>query len=157
METPGFLAIRNAIRANDATAVHAALATHGWPDDQWRLWQAALPIYRHDALRALAAAGGDVDTQGTAGTPLYMSALWEDLPTVKVLLEVGADPNSQTSRGRTPLHAAALGECVQEVEILLQAGADPSIVDEDGNTPLMIAKRKDRTAIVAALRPRKIP
>ena len=72
---------------------------------------------------------------------------------VKMLLDAGADPNSQdTLFGAAPLHNVALlngDEGVKIGKLLLEYGADPLLTDKDGKTPLDMAKEfsKDQDLI----------
>ena len=72
---------------------------------------------------------------------------------VKMLLDAGADPNSQdTLFGQTPLHNIAFphgDEGVKIGKLLLEYGADPLLTDKDGETPLDVAKEfsKDQDLI----------
>jgi ankyrin repeat protein len=53
---------------------------------------------------------------------------------LRLLLEAGADPQSNNGKGATALHQATTPE---EVKILLQAGAKLEARNEDGETPLL--------------------
>jgi hypothetical protein len=67
------------------------------------------------------------------------------VPICKMILDIGAEVNVQSSGGQTPLHLAAAfprGEYVESIDIcadvfeqLLEHGADPSLKDEDGCSP----------------------
>ena len=70
---------------------------------------------------------------------------------VKMLLDAGADPNSQdTLFGQAPLHHVVDGdEGVKIGKLLLEYGADPLLTNKDGKTPLKLAKEfsKDQDLI----------
>ncbi len=69
---------------------------------------------------------------------LHRSADIANRDAVKLLLELGADPNCRNRFGETPLHKACRSRDVCStskpiVWTLLQGGADPSTVDHRGN------------------------
>ena len=82
-------------------------------------------------------------------TPFLLAADRADVPLMRVLLELGADPLMPNLMGTTPLMAAAgLGttepleeageepEALEAVKILLDRGADVNAVDTSGNTAM---------------------
>jgi hypothetical protein len=82
-------------------------------------------------------------------TPFWVAAQTLDLPYMRRLLELGADPLLANSTGDTPLLAASglviekpgespgtPEEVAAAVRLLLDRGADATTVDEDGNTAL---------------------
>lgn len=115
-----------------------------------------------DMVRMLIDAGADVNPFFRRGrselgrftysgsTPFLLAAQASDLPLMKLLVELGADPNTPCSDGTTPLLAAAgvgaLGdgdesagteeEAIAAVEYLLQLGADINAVDNNGETAM---------------------
>lgn len=62
-----------------------------------------------------------------------------DIPTVMLLVENGADINQTDRMGFTPLHIAAWNGYVELTEYLLQKGANPNVLSQSGNTPLKFA------------------
>ncbi|RLN45627.1 hypothetical protein BBJ29_001800 [Phytophthora kernoviae] len=72
-------------------------------------------------------------------TPLHWAAVSGALEAVDLLVEAGADPNFQDTRGRSPLHWAARLNRLEVVHSLLKAGGDPNLVDLEYMTPLMCA------------------
>jgi ankyrin repeat protein len=130
-----------------------------------------------DLIRALVARGADVNLRlekGTSGrgrftttgcTPFALAARASDVPLMKLLLTLGADPNVPNTDRTTPLLAAAgvgaLGdgdeaagteeEAVETVRLLLDQGADPNVVDENGETAMHGAAYQERPKVVELL------
>jgi ankyrin repeat protein len=88
-----------------------------------------------------------VDTPGA--TPFLLAADRSDVPLMRLLLELGADPKMPNFNNTTPLMAAAglgttepLEEAGEEVEaleatrMLLDLGADVNGIDNNGDTPM---------------------
>jgi ankyrin repeat protein len=87
---------------------------------------------------------------GTEGaTPFLFAADREDVPLMKLLLELGADPLLPNSNGTTPLMAAAgvgtaepqeeageESEALEAVKMLIALGADVNTVDKNGDTAM---------------------
>lgn len=62
---------------------------------------------------------------------------------VKVLLALGADPNTFKKKECPPLVSAVLGRHYEIIKLLIQAGADVDIQDSDGSPPLFFALSLD--------------
>jgi ankyrin repeat protein/N-acetylneuraminic acid mutarotase len=92
---------------------------------------------RHaEAAKELLRCKADPNGPGVAGNPLLYEAL-ADAPTLKVLLEGGADPNVRTSLdGRPMLLQAVMEKNQPAVELLLAHQADVNAAKSDGWTPL---------------------
>ena len=97
----------------------------------------AAKLGQADVVRALLAAGTDVDTRDDWGaTAPHWAAVTGEEDITRALIEEGADANAQTQDGSHPLHwVAFLGE-PDIVELLLEAGADPDARNQKGETPL---------------------
>lgn len=114
-----------------------------------------------ELVRKLVAAGADVNrglSRGSSGrgrlnhkgaTPFFFAADTADVPLMKLLLELGADPKIGNADDCLPLHAAAgLGtkapgeeagneeEALAAVKLLLKLGADINSVDKNGETTM---------------------
>ena len=120
-----------------------------------------------DFVREIVAAGADVNVgiknggANRAGlsqkgvTAFLLASKNADLPMMKALVELGADPLRANAEGSTPLMAAAgLGcyapdedpgtedECLAACEYLLNLGADINTVDKNGHTVMHSAAYK---------------
>jgi ankyrin repeat protein len=74
---------------------------------------------------------------------------WE--ATIKLLLDKGAQVNTQDCDGRTPLMEAACSKAPRVVETLLKHGALVNTQDKKGWTALMYAAYWDQTAVIKVL------
>ena len=74
-------------------------------------------------------------------TPLLVAAELRNADAMKILLDAGADPNSEGESGFFPIHVATADlECLK---VLLEAGGDPNREGEDYVTPLMQIMRDE--------------
>lgn len=129
-------------------------------------------------IRALVQRGAHVNARLNAGrgglgkfnpkgaTPFFMAAATADLPYLKLLLELGADPGITNVDGCTPLIVAcgihvgsdqateAAGEEPEVIEVaklLLKLGADVNVVDANGETAMHGAALKNLPKVVQFL------
>jgi ankyrin repeat protein len=105
---------------------------------------------------------GEVTRSGA--TPFFLAAGTDDLPLMKLLVELGADPKIPNADGTTPLMTAAgLGvlapgeeggtedEAVEAVKYAVQLGLDVNAVDTRGETAMHGAAYKGAPRIVHLL------
>ncbi len=108
--------------------------------------------------------GGRGRLNNKAATPFLLASKTADLPLMRLLLELGADPLRPNVDGCTPLMAAAgLGtyapgeeagteqESVQAVRLLLKLGAQINAVSKYGETPMHGAAYKNLPQVVRLL------
>ena len=86
-------------------------------------------------LRALGAAGADLNRSGPWATPLYSAALNGDDEAIEALLTAGADPHWRPTGLQGACFAASGPNPSMErvVDLLVAAGLDPNDVDEAGS------------------------
>ena len=132
----------NAIRANDLPALNALLKSRG---PNTRDSRGTTPLMYAaaggsvDALRALIAAGADVNAANDFGATALMWGI-TDAEKVRALVAAGADVRARSRMGRTPLYLAAANDgSSATVKLLLERGADPSARDNQQSTPLIAA------------------
>lgn len=130
-----------------------------------------------EMVRKLVTAGATVDARlerGASGrgrftttgcTPFLLAARTSDVPLMKLLLELGADPNATNNDSSTALLACtgvgALGdgdeaaatepETLEAVNFLLDRGADVNAVDKNGETAMHGAAYQDRPRVMRLL------
>lgn len=104
-----------------------------------------------EGLELLVGHGWDINERVGGRTLLHHDANHGHGKRVRLLLELGADPNLQDGEGRTALHlVSARGTGAETIRALVEAGADPGTRDNRGRTPLdLAATAKGRTAFDA--------
>ncbi len=105
-----------------------------------------------DSIKALIAAGADVNAKDKQGVTALMSAAFiGDPDIVKALIAARADINAQDIQGETPLmKAATLYGNVDCVKAIIAAGADLNAKDNTGKTALARAMSRDMAAVLRA-------
>jgi ankyrin repeat protein len=95
-------------------------------------------------------AGSDIDVRHEHGRGMmYYAATCDNVATINLLLEKGADINVQTYEsdgGQTALHGAVDYNYIAVVRVLLEKGADVNISASRG-TPLQLAETKGHYGI----------
>lgn len=119
-------------------------------------------------LRLARGKSGFADFTTTGATPFVLAARTGDLPLMRLLLELGADPTIPNADGTTALLAAAgvgdLGsgllsagteqEAIAAITLLLELGADVNAVDDNGETAMHAAAYQNWPALIAFLHER---
>jgi hypothetical protein len=82
---------------------------------------------------------------------LLLASTFGNVDMVRLLLELGADPDAPGPTGGAVLEHAARSGHLDIVQILLAAGADPNRVDDRGNPPLRWAVERGHLPVVEAL------
>lgn len=123
------------------------------PAQQQELLFDAAKLGRADIIRALAAAGVDMNIRDSRGfTPLVLAAYYGSRDGVAALVKAGADVNLPDERqGNTALMSVAFKGHDDIAELLIEAGADVNARNKAGQTALMTAALFDRTKQVNML------
>ncbi len=99
--------------------------------------------------------GENADVNGAQGdgtTALHWAAYTDDRVMVRLLIQAGADLNSETRLGAlTPLFIAAKRGNAAILRLMLEAGADANSSNAQRTTPLMLAAASGITAAVQVL------
>ena len=85
-------------------------------------------------------------------TPLHSAAMHGHYAACKLLIDSGADPNTQTDpQGYAPLHSASFGGHVATVLLLIERGGDLSLLNYRDEKPIDTAKRQNQAGVIAAI------
>jgi len=92
---------------------------------------------RGDKILKLVLAGANPNIQSSrlGWTSLHVTAINNDLRTVRTLLNCGADPNLQDNRGWIPLHYAAQYSSPETLATLLKGGTDIDAQTKNSGAP----------------------
>jgi ankyrin repeat protein len=133
---------------------HGAIIEHRNKNGDTPLLLATNSSYFHlEIVELLLQRGASVDARGgTDGcTPLYLAAFYGRLEFARLLLDHGADINSQNHNGETPLLRATNKKHWELVELLLGRGADFEHRNSAGRSPLECAMEGGAPEIVYQL------
>ena len=90
-----------------------------------------------EGLKLLVEHGWDINERVGGRTLLHHDANHGHGKRVRLLLDLGADPDLKDGEGRTALHlVCARGMGTETIRALVEAGADPDARDHEGRTPL---------------------
>lgn len=93
----------------------------------------------------------DAKSLGKGMLPLPLAIIRGHEAVVKLLLNMGADPNRGTEKGLTPLHFAVLHRKSNVVKMLLEEGADPNKENDYDVKPIQWAADTCQTEMVRLL------
>lgn len=124
-------------------------------DYQFFAWTVLMRAASHnhlEVLKALLAAGADVNFVTDEVSALLVASMNGNAEAVKLLLEAGADAN-KTVADNSPLLAAASNGDLNTVQVLIETGIAPTLnfADEFGRTPLYRALQGGHVEVVKAL------
>ena len=142
-EKAGYKGLFAAAAAGDAAALRTQLPRQSRPDERDAYGRTALHVAAYgghrDAMRILVQAGADPNAvERDRYDIVTIAAVANDVPTLKLALELGASAKNVTSRydGTALIAAAHLGH-VEIVRVLIQAGAPLDHVNNLGWTALI--------------------
>jgi ankyrin repeat protein len=123
-----------------------------------KAWAAALQQSDLEVLRGLAVEQGIVDSLDRYGqTGLMLAARAGQNDVVRLLLELGANPDVTAKYNLSAMMLAVIGGHTEVVRLLHEAGSDQSILGSgapgfDGKTALDLAEAAGRQDIINLLR-----
>lgn len=95
------------------------------------------------AIRLLAENGAAIDPEAEGSTPLLAAVQWSRFKAAEELLKLGADPNSQDSKGTTALHCMLKkGSDKRYFRMFLGYGARTDIPNKAGVSAAAVMSRK---------------
>lgn len=115
---------------------------NAYADDGFQPLGLACFFGHYDTAEYLAKAGASLNSpahNGLKAAPIHSAAAGGHMKIVKLLLDLGADPNVREQAGYTALHAAAQNGDVDMIRTLLIGGADLTLKSDDGKTAMDVA------------------
>ena len=132
-------------------------------------FQAKVPIHEAsrkgdlESINRYLDEGGDIDAHSPKDiisrftmkeTPLHHAVIGNQIEAAKLLLDKGANPNSQNTFDMTPLHYAVASGHTEMIALLLERKANPNAAGRHRLSPLQFALSKDYSNYLKApLRP----
>jgi quinoprotein dehydrogenase-associated probable ABC transporter substrate-binding protein len=150
--------LSNAIIASDLDRVKFLIgkgADVNKPDSQgWTPLLNAARQKKDEIAKALIELGADVNLANDGMTPLVAALMRDHVPTVKVLLDAGAQLEEPGPGGVTPLALALTERKYESAKALIDGGANVNATSgEEALTPLMIVAAQTGPAEGAMFRP----
>ncbi|GHP06902.1 hypothetical protein PPROV_000564600 [Pycnococcus provasolii] len=84
-------------------------------------------------------------------TPLHVAAMRGHLKCIEILINAGANVDSESHTRKTPMHIAASNGHATAVQMLIDAGADVNAKDNEGATPMKDAAQNGHKECVKAI------
>jgi ankyrin repeat protein len=137
-----------------ALLAHDAALANAYSADGYTALSLASFFGRDEAVRALLAAGSDVNAAARNKqkvTPLHGAVAGPKPEIAMLLLEAGADPNVLQEGDFTPLHEVAAKGNAAVAEALVRAGASVTVRSGLGKTPVDLAREHGHTALAEQL------
>ena len=102
----------------------------------------AMKYHKTDMAKYLVSKGGKTGDIKATSLLLINAVSEQDMDTIKIILEIGHDPNVADYDKRTPLHIAVAIGNLEIAQMLIEKGADVHALDRFGGSPLTDAEAK---------------
>lgn len=120
-------------------------------EGQWNALALAVNYGFSDLAKALIEKGFPINDKAGKCIALTQAVEKDNMELFQLLIEKGANVDTQTSYGQTALYEAVYYSKLSFVEALLQAGADPDIANQGGYSPIYYAIYNKQIAILKKL------
>ncbi|MEM7453136.1 MAG: ankyrin repeat domain-containing protein [Planctomycetota bacterium] len=126
------------------------LLSHGAdPNDGETAYHVA-EFEQHECIRVLLKHGMNASSKATV---LLRKLDFEDIEGVRLILDLGVDPNEPGIWAKSALHQAIMrGRSVEMIQLLIDRGADVNQLRGDGVSALQLAADADRPEVLEILR-----